>query len=77
MAPNPAQERTNIRYSFGDGQYTIRVHAMDGKLMDTFANLTGHGQLEYSTGHLSAGIYLVSIYQGDQLVDHQKLAVMR
>ena len=63
--------------SFGDEQYTIRVLSIDGKLMDAFNNLSGNGTLNYETGHLPAGIYLVSIYAGNQLMDHQKLVVIR
>ena len=66
-----------MSYSFGEAQYAIRVLTLDGKLMDQFNNLTGAGRLVYGTEHLPAGIYLIGIYRGNELVDHQKLTVIR
>ena len=77
MAPNPANGYTFFDYQFGEGTYEIRVTSMDGKLLYNQRGLTENGRLEFQSDHLAPGLYLVGIYQANQLVDHRKLVIIR
>jgi hypothetical protein len=61
--PNPAWKQLNIR--IGTDEYTeVKIHTLNGQLIDYFTVNTSSGELTYDCSSLQQGVYILSIENG-------------
>lgn len=74
LYPNPAMENVSVSFTVEElsgGQLT--VHNMFGELMREYS-LTGNmKKIQLDVSDMPAGIYLISVYNNDELLDAQQL----
>jgi hypothetical protein len=68
--PNPSDEKTFIRVDMNQtAEVSIQISDMSGKIILTnnFGLMSGTNTLQVNTAILQAGIYIATIYAGDQM----------
>lgn len=78
VSPNPASSRTSIRFTLEKAdKVEISLYNLGGEKLDTLRDgwqAMGNHELQFNTGHLANGVYLIAIKAGSQL-NTMKLAV--
>ena len=77
MQPNPAVSEVRFNYELGDAMHHVQLTAMDGRIVQRFNNLSGTGSLQYDASDLSAGVYLVAVYDEQGLIGQDRLVIVR
>lgn len=73
--PNPANENVCFEFDNNDNSpLTITIYNSEGKIVDMIRSITGKS-ITYNTGKLSAGMYLVKLYNKYGLITEEKLTV--
>lgn len=74
VSPNPAQDLVSIKLPFQEGESTIQITDMNGRILETIQ--TSKYEYEMNTSILTAGLYLLNINHNG-MTDYKKLSIIR
>ena len=75
MYPNPAKDVVNLAYNLTDANATVEVFDLTGRLIQNVALNSVTGSSELNVSSYPAGVYLVLVKQGAEVVSSSKLVV--
>lgn len=76
--PNPAKEQTVISYTFTSGSnHNITITDMYGRTVKVFNVIDDKGTITLPTSTYNAGVYLVSGFSDNKLVDSRRLIIIK
>jgi PKD repeat protein len=78
LNPNPAKEQTVISYTFTTGSNRIiNVTDMYGRTIKTFNVTDDKGTITLQTGAYSSGVYMVTGFSDNKLVESKRLVITK
>jgi hypothetical protein len=77
LYPNPASSRVNIIYDVDEGA-VLRIHNLQGKLIDSSALDPGPGQYQWDSSNIEPGTYLISLQAiNNRIVAREKVLIVK
>lgn len=65
--PNPATEKLNVEFPFGDDNAVIKiVNSLGQTMMEQNTNVNDEQSVEIKLSQLPTGVYMVAVYNGDK-----------
>lgn len=77
MYPNPASNELNLVFSIDVEQIQIDIVNILGEKQEIKANITANGVINLNTSLLKAGTYICKLYQLGNLIQNEKIVIIK
>jgi hypothetical protein len=75
--PNPANNQTNIGYTFTKGNNGLRITDVNGREIFSRYELDEHGLIRIKTAEWNAGMYFIQVLHEGSSIGRSRLVIVR